>query len=240
MIKFIFYLKILLCETLINFEEKRKNLVNSLKNRDFITKPRVIEAMLLVPRHLFVSKDAGSSAYIDSPLSIGCNQTISAPHMNAKMCECLKLKEGEKILEIGTGSGYHAALCAELVAPKGSKNPGHVFTIERHEKLVKNAILNFIETGYDDRVTVIHGDGTLGYEKEAPYDKILVTAASPKKIPQPLREQLKDGGIMCIPAGSKNFGQELYVIKKKGTEYESKRIIGVRFVPLIGKYGFES
>ncbi|MHA2008557.1 MAG: protein-L-isoaspartate(D-aspartate) O-methyltransferase [Promethearchaeota archaeon] len=223
-----------------NFEEKRKNLVKNLKNRNIVSKPKVIKAMLQVPRHLFVPKDAESSAYIDSPLSIGCSQTISAPHMNAMMCEYLELKEGEKVLEIGTGSGYHAALCAELVAPKGSENPGHVFTIERHEKLAKNARLSLLETGYDGRVTVIHGDGTLGYGKEAPYDKILVTAASPKKVPQPLREQLKDGGILCIPAGSKNFGQELYVIKKNGTNYDSKRITGVRFVPLIGKYGFES
>ena len=226
----------------MNFEEKRKKLVNNLKYRDYpvLTKPEVIKAMLKVPRHLFVPKDAESSAYIDSPLSIGSGQTISAPHMNAMMCEYLELKEGDKVLEVGTGSGYHAALCAELVAPKDSKHPGHVYTIERHEDLAKKAKNALKMTGYESMVTVIHGDGTLGHKKEAPYDKILVTAASPKKIPPPLRKQLKDGGILCIPAGSKSYGQDLYIIKKQGEDYDSKRITGVRFVPLIGRFGFES
>jgi len=223
----------------MDFEEKRKRLVESLRGRGILSKNSVINAMLNVPRHKFVPRDAKSSAYIDSPLSIGLGQTISAPHMNAMMCEYLELKEGDKVLEIGTGSGYHAALCAELVAPKNSKNPGHVYTIERHEKLVENARVSLNETGYEDRVTVIHGDGTLGYEKEAPYDKILVTAASPKKVPPPLRNQLKEGGILCIPAGSKSFGQTLYIIRKKGNEFESKSITGVRFVPLIGAHGFD-
>ncbi|MFW9895649.1 MAG: protein-L-isoaspartate(D-aspartate) O-methyltransferase [Candidatus Thorarchaeota archaeon] len=223
----------------MNFEEKRKQLVERLAKRDILNKKEVINAMLKVPRHLFIPKDAEDSAYMDTPLSIGCNQTISAPHMNAMMCEYLELKEGDKVLEIGTGSGYHAALCAELVAPKNSKNPGHVYTIERHEELVKNAKISLIKTGYSNRVTVIHGDGTLGYSKEAPYDKILVTAASPKKIPPPLREQLKEGGIICIPAGSMSYGQDLYVVRKKGDDFKSEKITGVRFVPLIGKYGFE-
>jgi len=224
----------------MHFEEKRKRLVESLKDRGILTKPEVIKAMLIVPRHKFVPKDAESSAYMDSPLSIGLGQTISAPHMNAMMCEYLKLKEGDKVLEIGTGSGYHAALCAELVATKNTENPGHVYTIERHEELVKNARRSLEATGYENIVTVIHGDGTLGYPKEAPYDKILVTAASPSKIPLPLRDQLKDGGILCIPAGSKNFGQILYIIKKNKEEFKTKKITGVRFVPLIGKFGFES
>ena len=140
--------------------------------------------------------------------------------MNAMMCEYLELKEGDKVLEVGTGSGYHAALCAELVAPKNSKHPGHVYTIERHEDLAKKAKIALNKIGYESMVTVIHGDGTLGHQKEAPYDKILVTAASPKKIPPPLRKQLKDGGILCIPAGSKNYAQTLYVVTKKGDRYE--------------------
>lgn len=224
---------------MINFEEKRRKLVESLKERGLLTNSKVLNAMLTVPRHKFVLKDAESSAYMDTPLSIGKGQTISAPHMNAMMCEYLELKEGEKVLEIGTGSGYHAALCAEIVAPKNSKNPGHVYTIERHEKLVKNAEASIKETGYEERITIIHADGTLGYKKEAPYDKILVTAASPKKIPPALRSQLRDGGILCIPAGSKSFSQSLYVIKKEGENFETKKITGVRFVPLVGKYGFD-
>ncbi|MFX0057338.1 MAG: protein-L-isoaspartate(D-aspartate) O-methyltransferase [Candidatus Hodarchaeota archaeon] len=223
----------------MSYDEKRKILVESLKHRDILTQLSVINAMLSVPRHKFVPKDAISSAYIDSPLSIGMGQTISAPHMNAMMCQYLQLKEGDKVLEIGTGSGYHAALCAEIVAPKGSQNPGHVYTIERHKQLAEKAKKSLKETGYQNSVTVIHGDGTLGYEKEAPYDKILVTASSPKKIPPPLKNQLQEGGILCIPAGSKEWGQNLYILYKKGEEFETKKITGVRFVPLIGKYGFE-
>jgi len=221
------------------FEEKRKNLVESLKNRNILTKPNVIKAMLKVPRHKFLPEGAISSAYIDSPLSIGMSQTISAPHMNAMMCELLKLKEGDKVLEVGTGSGYHAALCAEIIAPKNSQNPGHVYTIERHLELADRAKIRLINAGYGDSVTVIHGDGTLGHPQEAPYDKILVTASSPKKVPPPLKQQLKDGGILCIPAGSKEWGQDLYVISKKGKNFEQEKITGVRFVPLIGKYGFD-
>ncbi|MBY9021299.1 MAG: protein-L-isoaspartate(D-aspartate) O-methyltransferase [Candidatus Lokiarchaeota archaeon] len=223
----------------MDYEEKRIKLVENLKKRDFLTKPNVIKAMLTVPRHKFLPKDAMESAYIDSPLSIEMGQTISAPHMNAMMCELLELKEGDKVLEVGTGSGYHAALCAEIVAPEDSRNPGHVYTLERHLKLVDSARESLINAGYSDSVTVIHGDGTLGYPIEAPYDKILVTASSPKKVPPPLKEQLKDGGILCIPAGSKEWGQDLYIVTKKENNFDSKRITGVRFVPLIGKYGFD-
>jgi len=223
----------------MNFEEKRKNLINNLIERKILISSRVIDAMMKVKRHLFVPEGALSSAYIDSPLSIGSNQTISAPHMNAMMCEYLELKEGEKVLEVGTGSGYHAALCAELVAPMDSKNPGHVYTIERHMELVKTARNSLKITGYDDRVTVIHGDGTLGYPSEAPYDKILVTASSPKKIPPPLKDQLQKGGILCIPAGTKDWAQDLYILRKKSNEFEVEKKVGVRFVPLIGKYGFD-
>jgi len=222
----------------MDYEEKRRKLVESLTKRAFLTKPSVIRAMLKVPRHKFLPKGAIESAYIDSPLSIGTEQTISAPHMNAMMCELLELNEGEKVLEIGTGSGYHAALCAELVAPEHSKNPGHVYTIERHKELADKAEESLINTGYGEIVTVIRGDGTLGYPQEAPFDKILVTASSPKKVPPPLKKQLGNGGILCIPAGSKDWGQDLYIISKKDNEFNSKRVTGVRFVPLIGEWGF--
>lgn len=158
--------------------------------------------------------------------------------MNAMMCEYLNLQEGDKVLEIGTGSGYHAALCAEIVAPEGSEDPGHIYTIERHESLAQSAREHLEKAGYDERVAVIHADGTLGYPDKAPYDKILVTAASPDPIPSAFKEQLKDGGLLCVPAGSKGYGQYLYLIKRNGNEFESRRITGVRFVPLIGKDGF--
>jgi protein-L-isoaspartate(D-aspartate) O-methyltransferase len=222
----------------MDYVEKRRKLVENLKNRNFLTKPDVIRAMLKVPRHEFLPKDAISSAYIDSPLSIGMGQTISAPHMNAMMCELLELKEGDKVLEVGTGSGYHAALCAEIVAPENSKSPGHVYTLERHLKLADSSRESLFSAGYANFVTVIHGDGTLGFPREAPYDKILVTASSPNKVPPPLKEQLKNGGILCIPAGSKEGGQDLYIVTKKEDNFESKKITGVRFVPLIGEWGF--
>jgi protein-L-isoaspartate(D-aspartate) O-methyltransferase len=222
----------------MDYEEKRIKLVEHLKKRAILTKPSVIKAMLKVPRHKFLPKGALESAYIDSPLSIGMGQTISAPHMNAMMCELLKLKEGDKVLEVGTGSGYHAALCAEIVAPKNSRNPGHVYTLERHQELADKAEESLTNNGYGDVVTVIRGDGTLGYPEKAPYDKILVTASSPKKVPPPLKKQLKNGGILCIPAGSKEWGQDLYIISKKGNKFDSKRVTGVRFVPLIGEWGF--
>ena len=224
----------------MSLEEKRKSLVEGLKKRGYVKTQEVIRAMKIVPRHKFLPKDAESSAYIDSPLSIGLGQTISAPHMNAMMCESLELKEGDKVLEVGTGSGYHAALCAEIVAPDSSSNPGHVYTIERHKKLAEKAKISLEKAGYKSRVTVVYGDGTLGYPEKAPFDKILVTAASPKEVPPPLQNQLNENGILCIPAGSKNFGQNLYIIKRHGKNYEKKKIPGVRFVPLIGKYGFES
>ncbi len=222
----------------MDYEQKRIKLVENLIKKGFLTKSKVIEAILKVPRHKFLPKGAIESAYIDSPLSIGMGQTISAPHMNAMMCELLDLSEGDKVLEIGTGSGYHAALCAELVAPKHSTNPGHVYTIERHQELASEAEEHLINTGYRDAVTVIRGDGTLGYPEKAPYDKILVTASSPKKVPPPLKEQLKDNGILCIPAGTKEWGQDLYIISKIGKKFEFKKITGVRFVPLIGEWGF--
>lgn len=224
----------------MSMEEKRKALVDSLITRGVLTKPEVINVMLKVPRERFLPENAISSAYIDSPVSIGLGQTISAPHMNAMMCEYLELKEGDIVLEIGTGSGYHAALCAELVAPSGSSHPGHVYTLERHEGLANRARDTIIELGYGNVITVVHGDGTLGLPEHAPFDKILVTAASPKEIPPPLLKQLNEGGILCIPAGSKGYGQTLYVIKKKKGKFEQEKKCGVRFVPLIGKHGFES
>jgi protein-L-isoaspartate(D-aspartate) O-methyltransferase len=224
----------------MDYEKKRRKLVEGLIKRGILTQPKVIQAMLKVPRHEFLPEKAKSSAYVDSPLSIGSGQTISAPHMNGMMCEYLQLKEGEKVLEIGTGSGYHAALCAELVAPEDCQTPGHVYSIERHKKLVDKALINLKNAGFENRVTVIHGDGTLGYPEEAPYDKILVTAASPEKVPPPLKNQLKDGGILCIPAGSKRWGQNLYIVTKKGDDFKTDKITGVRFVPLIGEFGFDS
>lgn len=213
------------------------DLIRRLQNSGYLKSDEMERAVRTVPREEFVHPSTRDHAYRDSPLSIGLGQTISAPHMCVIMCENLKLKPGHKILEIGAGSGYHAALCAEMVAPKGAKNPGHIYTVEIVEGLIDFAQNNLMRTGYDDRVTLIHGDGGKGLAEYAPFDRILVAAAAPK-IPTPLIEQLAPGGIILIPVGSKGFFQDLLMIEKDANGNISRRNWGgVAFVPLTGEYG---
>jgi len=154
------------------------------------------------------------------------------------MCEQLRLEEGHKVLEVGAGSGYHAAICAEIVAPSSSKKRGRVYTIERLGPLADFAKENLRRTGYADRVMVIVGDGTLGYREAMPYDRILVTAAAPQ-IPDALMRQLKVGGMMAIPIGGRYGWQELVIVKKtKKNESVTTSAGGVAFVPLVGKQGW--
>lgn len=210
------------------FEARRRMLVEGLGALGVGKK--VLGAMLRVPRHRFVQDDLRKVAYIDTPLDIGLDQTISAPHMVAVMCELLELSEGQKVLEIGAGSGYNAAVMAELVGKSG-----HVYTVERLEVLVNFARENLKKTGYEN-VTVLHDDGSIGCQKYAPYDRISVTCAAPK-VPKPLIEQLKPGGLMAIPVG--DYFQELILVKKDDRGRVTKKTKGgVVFVPLIGKYGF--
>ena len=209
--------------------EKRKKMVEKLK-RELNLSEKVVKAMLKVPRHVFVPEYA-SEAYNDYPLPIGYGQTISAPHMVAIMCELLELKEGEKVLEIGTGCGYHAAVVAEIVGEKGK-----IITIERIPELAERAKRTLEELEIEN-VKVIVGDGSKGYKEEAPYDKIYVTAAAPD-IPKSLLEQLKNGGKIVIPIG--DYVQYLYVVEKDKTGKITKKNWGpVRFVPLIGEEGFK-
>jgi protein-L-isoaspartate(D-aspartate) O-methyltransferase len=210
-------------------KEKRERLAERLRY-ELNLSDKVFEAIKKVPRHFFVPASYRSEAYVDTPLPIGFGQTISAPHMVAIMCELLDLREGEKVLEVGTGCGYHAAVVAEIVGRKGK-----VITIERIPELAEMAKKNFQALGYDN-VEVIIGDGSKGYEPEAPYDKIYVTAAAPD-IPEPLIAQLKKGGKMVIPVG--DHVQWLYIVEKDEKGNIRKENWGsVRFVPLKGEYGF--
>ncbi|MHA1298699.1 MAG: protein-L-isoaspartate(D-aspartate) O-methyltransferase [Candidatus Helarchaeota archaeon] len=218
-------------------EEKKENLLKRYLHSKTAISENVIKAYRNVPREKFLPKNQIKNAYNDTPLSIGHNQTISAPHISFIYAEKLDMKEGLKVLEIGGGSGYNAAFFAELVAPKGSKNPGHVYTIERIPELADFARENLEKNGYADRVTVILGDGTCGYKEEAPYDRIIVTAAGPE-IPKPLIDQLKVGGLLIMPVGKKHSFQELILLEKTESEIIRKNLGGVAFVPLIGRHGF--
>lgn len=157
------------------------------------------------------------------------------------MDEALELEVGHKVLEVGSGSGWHAATIAEIVAPSNvpKGDHGHVFTVERIAELAQFANENIKKEGYNNKITVIHQDGTLGYPKEAPYDRILVAAAGPE-IPKPLVEQLNDNGILLVPVGNSKFFQKLVRVRKKNKKIIKENLGGVVFVPLIGKHGFES
>ncbi|AKG91358.1 protein-L-isoaspartate{D-aspartate} O-methyltransferase [Geoglobus ahangari] len=210
--------------------ERRKRMVERLKDELKISE-KVAKAMLEVPRHLFVPPHMRREAYNDYPLPIGYGQTISAPHMVAIMCDLLDLKEGERVLEVGTGSGYHAAVVSRIVGEEGL-----VVTVERIPELAETAKKIYESLCYDN-IKVVVGDGSVGYEELAPYDKIYVTASAPK-IPVKLLAQLKNGGRMVIPVG--DFVQHLYVVDKDEYGRVKKRSWGaVRFVPLIGEEGFE-
>jgi protein-L-isoaspartate(D-aspartate) O-methyltransferase len=216
----------------VDYELERKKLIDSLVRRRYISKPEVISAMIKVPRHIFVPKSIRTHAYLDTPQQIGERQTISAPHMVGIMAEKLDLKPGQKVLEIGGGSGYHAAVVAEIVGPSG-----HVYSTEFIESLAKRAQVNIKSAGLENIVTMVQKDGSLGLPEHAPYDRIYVTAASPE-VPKPLIEQLKDKGKLLIPAGGRHF-QTLVYCEKKGKKVIKKDFGGCVFVPLRGKYGFK-
>lgn len=214
------------------FIKARERLVAELKASGYIKSKSVEEAFLSIPREMFIQEHLRDSAYVDSPLPIGHMQTISAPSMIAIMLEALDLTPGQKVLEIGAGSGYHAALVAHIVGKKG-----RVYTIERIPELAEFAKSNLKKIGFDKRVTVVVGDGSLGYKSASPYHRIYLTCAAPT-VPEYLLSQLMDHGILLAPVGRSRWWQDLIRVMKMGDNISKENLGGCVFVPLIGKYGF--
>ncbi|MFW5868699.1 MAG: protein-L-isoaspartate(D-aspartate) O-methyltransferase [Armatimonadota bacterium] len=209
------------------YEALRDEMVNTLAEEGVISSERVMEAMKTVPRHQFVPRGQVASAYDDAPLPIGEGQTITAPSVVGMMTEALEPRPTDRVLEIGTGSGYQAAVLAELVR--------HVYTIEIIEELAVSA-KNRLEGLDYTNITVRHGDGYEGWPEHAPFDRIIVTAA-PEEIPQTLIDQLKDGGLMIIPIAEDGWAQKLYLVEKDGDQITKTELADVIFVPMTGGPG---
>ena len=207
--------------------ERERMVVDQLIGRD-IRDQRVLEAMRTVPRHAFVPGDYRHLAYSDGPLPIGEGQTISQPYIVALMTQLLSLEGHEKVLEVGTGSGYQAAILAYLVA--------EVHTIERHAQLADNARALLTDLGYKN-VHIHLGDGSQGWFAAAPYDAVIVTAAAPEVSPL-LLEHLAEGGRLVIPVGGR-FNQLLQLWRRKDDAFTHDELTPVAFVPLMGKYGWD-
>jgi protein-L-isoaspartate(D-aspartate) O-methyltransferase len=190
---------------------------------------RILQAMAKVPRHQLVSPAFESHAYEDQPMPIGEGQTISQPYIVAAMLEPLSLTQSDRVLEIGTGSGYQTALLAELTA--------EVFSVERHPSLAETATQMLQRLGYKN-VHIRVGDGSLGWPEGGPFDAIVVSAAVPR-VPAAMVDQMKDGGRLIAPVGTPD-AQELLLVRQVGAELTMKRLDGCRFVPLVGEQGFSA
>jgi protein-L-isoaspartate(D-aspartate) O-methyltransferase len=213
-----------------DFGEQRAGLVRHLERAGYVRTEPVRKAMLAVPREMFVPGVVQQASYADHPLELGHGQTISAPHMVAIMVEAMRAKEGHRVLEIGGGSGYHAAVMAHVVG-----EGGHVFAVERLEPLAERARVNLEGAGLGDRVTVLVGDGSCGWPEYAPYDRISVACAAPC-MPEPMLRELTDGGMLLVPVGGL-YVQELTRITRVGTKFRKEGLGGCVFVPLVGKCG---
>lgn len=211
-----------------DFESQRKRMVDvQLRSRD-VNDARVLEAMRKVPRHEFVPREVRNLSYSDGPLPIGDRQTISQPYIVALMTQLLCVDSSDRVLEIGTGSGYQAAVLGELAS--------EVHTVETIDRLATRASERLARLGYTN-VLVHHADGSRGLPELAPFDGILVAAAAPTT-PQPLQEQLADGGRLVLPVGHRR-GQILERWTRNGDDWDSERLVPVAFVPLTGEHGWE-
>ena len=207
-----------------DFAAERQRMVRQQLVARGINDARVLGAITKVPREEFVPQESRAASYEDGPLPIGYDQTISQPYIVAFMTEQLRLKPSDRVLEIGTGSGYQAAILAELVS--------EIYSVEIVEPLARAAEATLQRLGYKN-VHVKIGDGYKGWPEKAPFDAIIVTCA-PDKVPQPLTDQLKDGGRMVIPVGER-FAQELYLLEKKNGQLKESVTLPVRFVPMAGE-----
>jgi len=213
----------------VDFDAARDRMVTQqLESRD-ISDQRVLQAMRQVPRHLFVPEDRQNEAYQDRPLSIGYGQTISQPYIVGYMTAALALSGDEKVLEVGTGSGYQAAVLSRVAS--------QVITIEYIPELADTARTALAKLGYDN-VEVLVGDGSAGWPEEAPYEAIMFTAAAPE-IPAPLRDQLADGGRLVGPIGSR-YDQVLVRLWRISNEWKTETLKAVIFVPLVGEHGWRN
>jgi protein-L-isoaspartate(D-aspartate) O-methyltransferase len=210
-----------------DFTAQRREMVERQLRRRGIREARVLDAMLVVPRHEFVPEEFRAQSYEDKPISIGEGQTISQPFIVAAMIEAVELKGTEKVLEVGAGTGYAAAILSRLA--------GMVYTVESRPNLATAAHGRLMRLGYAN-VAVHTGDGSAGLAEAAPFDAIIVAAAAPL-VPQPLVEQLAEGGRMVIPVGDEQ-AQELVLMRKSNGEIHSRTLYQCAFVPLIGRYGF--
>ncbi|UCH81145.1 MAG: protein-L-isoaspartate(D-aspartate) O-methyltransferase [Nitrospiraceae bacterium] len=207
------------------YSRQRSAMVSDQLEKRGIKDERVLQAMGKIPRHLFVNKSLSGKAYNDHPLPIGEGQTISQPYVVALMTEALNLKSTDRVLEIGTGSGYQAAVLAEIVS--------EVYTIEIIESLQKQALSLLDSLGYD-KVKTRYADGYFGWDEHAPFDAIIITASA-NHIPPPLIMQLKEGGKLIIPLGSTLYFQTLTLVTKIQEELEVEQMGGVAFVPMTGR-----
>ncbi len=225
------------------FVSRRTRLVEGLVKGGVLRTPMCIRAMKTVKRELFVAENHEEYAYHDTPLPLGdTGQTISAPHMCAYMLEALDLEVGLSILEVGSGSGYHAALVAECVAPiiVPQDSWGRVTTVEVVSRLHEFAERNLERAGYSGRVLSLQGDGTLGVppaEEKELYDRVLVTAGAPS-VPEPLKKQVKTGGTIVIPVGGRYLQRLLRFRKDQRGGFREERMLECAFVPLVGRFGW--